>query len=166
MEVSNLWDTKTIVRRIKVNRDRTPLQELDIMESVGGKRIIIVEPEALLSFPSPGKGEEDVEVVFFHLSGHCATAEEVSVQRAVLGLVDDPFAQLAVNEADLVFGYNHDNSMSWKDKDGKSCYLSMVYDPETGDQYVLLGYKPNRHWFGTSFGGWWFSGVRKPSLGR
>jgi len=156
-----IWDTQVVIRRIRVNYNRMLLQELDILEALGGKKIIFINPEVLFSFPLEAKGEQEVEVVFFHLIGHKATQEEINAQREALGLVEDAFAQLAVNEADLGFADKYDNAITWKDDNGRSCYLSMLNDPETCEQYIFMGYKPNNHWFGTSFGGWWFAGARK-----
>ena len=111
-----------IVRRVKVNRSRTPQEMLD---ATGRKQY--TDRKVVDAMPK-GTGEE-AETVFFKLDLSARDGwisdDDLGKEYALRGLVpQDPYSLVAVNEADPAFADEHPNATHWKDKDGKWCYAT------------------------------------------
>ena len=115
-----------IIRRVKVDRARTPQQALDAT----GRRQYITR-EVVDAMP---RGNslivEEVEVTFFKPRPEAYKDGLISDDRLKAefdfhGLKPvDPYALAAVNEADPSFADTHPNGTHWKDKDGKWCFAA------------------------------------------
>ena len=144
--VSNL-----IVRRVAVDRTRTPQEVLD---ATGRKQY--VDRKMVDSMPR-GKGEE-TDVYFFkprpeaYSSGGLISDDRLEAEFEFHGLKPDPYAQAAVNEADPVFADGHPNGTHWKNADGKWYYVAFYR--WYGGRGVDVG-QGGDGWGG----GWWFAGV-------
>ena len=139
--------SKLIVRRVRVNRNRTPQQVLD---ATGRKQY--TDSGVVEGMPR-GEGEE-VDVYFF--SGHCYLSDaELEKDFDLCGLKPDPYAQAAVNEADPTFADQHPNCTHWRDANGKWCYAT--FSRWRGGGRGVGVYRGGSGWDG----GWWFAGVRK-----
>lgn len=143
----------TIVRRIKVNRKRTPQETLD---ATGRKQYT----DSVVVSGMPKSDGEEVELVFFqpdksaYVNG-LISDDELENQFELRGLKPDPYAQMAVNEADPAFADEKPNGTHWKNTDGKWCYLA--FGRWCGGR---RGVDVGRGGGGWS-AGWWFAGVRK-----
>ncbi|MBI2577323.1 MAG: hypothetical protein HYV77_00565 [Candidatus Wildermuthbacteria bacterium] len=130
--VSNL-----IVRRVKVDRTRTPQQ---VLHATGRKQLthkIVVE-----AMPH-GEGEETD--VYFFLVGRPCSNEEIEVKCAFYGLrLADPYSLAQVNEDDPSFADTHPNDTHWKDAKGEWC--DIVFDRWSDGRYVTL-YHRIEDWF-------------------
>ena len=146
--VSNL-----IVRRVKVNRTRTPQEALD---ATG--RTQYMDREIVDGMPK-GEGEE-VEVVFFkpdlsHRNG-LISDDDLETEFALHGLKPaDPYSVAAVNEADHAFADERPHGTHWKDARGKWCFaaFSQWNDDERDVRVDRFGSR----WIDS----WWFAGLRK-----
>ena len=96
-----------IVRRVIVNRARTPQEVID---ATG--RAQFIDKNVLATMPQ-GEGEE-VDV-YFVPTKRFVLVNEVPAFLAQYGLVPDPRAQAAVNEADPAFADEHPNGSPWGD---------------------------------------------------
>lgn len=136
-----------IVRRVKVDRNRTPQA---MLEATGCTRYL--DDKIVASMPC-GEGEE-VNVYFFRLS--CSISDvDLDKEYELRGLKPaDPYSQAAANEIDPNFADEHPNGTHWKDDNGKWCY-AVFYHCRDG-RYVYV----RRH---DSFwdDDWWFVGLRK-----
>lgn len=145
--VSNL-----IVRRVKVNRTRTPQAALD---ATGRKQYT---DQAVVDAMPRGEGDE-AEVVFFKPDASCyknglISMAEVDRQYELRGLVPDPYATEAVNEADSAFADLHPNAVQWQAAGGGWCCAA--FDGWHGERDVDVN-RRGSDWSD----GWEFSGVRK-----
>lgn len=136
-----------IVRRIKVDRTRTPEQ---MLKATGRKQY--VDHDVVAAMPK-GEGSE-AEVFFFNL-GRFISDADLEKEYALRGLKPaDPYTLGAVNEADPSFTDTHYNATHWKNADGKWCYTA--FNRWHGVRYVFV------HEYGYGWRDfWWFAGVRK-----
>jgi hypothetical protein len=139
----------SIFRTVTVDRTRTPQQVLD---ATG--RWQFTNSDVVATMPSGGTGVlENVTVEFF---GECVSNnDELAKTYEERGLVPDPYAQAAVNEADPAFADDHPNGTHWKDKDGNWCFITFDYDDDD------RGVSVNRSSGQGGLDGWWFGGVKK-----
>ena len=131
-----------IVRHVKVDRTRTPQKVVD-----ANGRTQYVDKDVLATMPN-GEGDE-VDVYFFKV-GRDLSVGEVEKEYALRGLVPDPRAQAAVNEADPSFADEHPNGSQW----GNNCYLTFYR--WRGERNVYC----SRHDCDWDVS-WFLSGVRK-----
>ncbi len=101
-----------IVRRVRVDRSRSPQEVID---ATGRNKYF--SSEAVATMPQ-GEGEE-VDVYFIPIK-RFIPANEVSAFLAQYGLVSDPRAQAAANEADPAFADKYPNGSQWDNY----CYLA------------------------------------------
>jgi len=139
--------SKLIVRRVKVNRNRTPQQ---VFDATGRKQY--ADSSVVEGMPR-GEGEE-VDVYFFP-GGRYRSDAELEKEFDLYGLKPDPYAHAAVNEADPAFADKYPNATHWKDADGKWCYAAF-YRWDDGERYVNV-YRDGSDWNDD----WWFAGCRK-----
>jgi hypothetical protein len=144
--VSNL-----IVRRVTVNRTRTPKQAF-----VATGRTLYTDTTVVDRMPC-GEGDE-VEVIFFKLDlskrGGWISDDDLREEFDLRGLGPDPISLAAVNEADPAFADEHTNATHWKDADGNWCCAAFGgFDGERVVRVVRFG--------GGWYDGCWFAGVRK-----
>ena len=137
-----------VVRRVKVNRSRTPQETLDVTgrRQCTYRNVVDVMP--------CGKGEE-TEVVFFNL-GRFVSDADLKMEYELRGLNPaDPYSLAAVNEADPAFADEHPNATHWKDAIGMWCYAAFGRwgggEGDVGVSFVV----------GDWSGRWWFAGVRE-----
>jgi hypothetical protein len=141
-----------IVRRVRVNRTRTPQETLD---ATGRKQY--TSREVVDGMPK-GEGEE-VEVVFFkpdlsERNGYISD-DDLEKEFELRGLkVADPYSVAAVNEVDPAFADEKPNGTHWKNSDGKWCFAAFHH--WHGERRVNV----RRSGSGWS-DHWWFSGLRK-----
>ena len=139
--------SEMIVRRVKVNRDRTPQEMLD---AIGWKKYF--DKQVVPTMPR-GEGD-DVEVIFFNV-GHHITDAELDQEYELRGLKPaDPYSVAAVNEADPEFSDTRPNCTHWKDANDKWCYV--VFD-RVDDGHEVHVEQNNSYWDDY----WWFAGLRK-----
>lgn len=140
--VSNL-----VVRRVKVDRSRTPQQ---ILDATGRRQY--TDPGVVKAMPR-GEGEE-AEVHFFRL-GRYVSDDDLVQEFDLRGLKPtDPYSLAVVNEADPVFADNYPNDTHWKDSKGNWCYIA--FDRWDGERIVLV-LRTAKAWDDS----WWFAGSRK-----
>lgn len=143
--VSNL-----IVRRVKVNRSRTPQV---VLEATGRK--LYVNDNVVATMPH-GEGEE-TDVYFFKVSRYLSDAA-LEKEYELWGLKPaDPYSQAAVNEDDSSFADDHPNGTHWQDADGQWCYAA--FRRWLGGRSVVV-----RRLDDVWSDGWWFAGLRKLEL--
>ena len=136
-----------IIRKVTVNRNRTPQQALDAT----GRRQY-TDKSVVKAMPCDGKAEE--EVVFFY-PGRRLSCVELAAEYERRGRKPDPLAQIKANEDDSAFADKHPTACQWQDADGNWCYIAF-YRHLDGERYVYVGrsaYDWDDHW--------WFAGVRK-----
>lgn len=147
-----LLSSETLVRTVKVNRNRSPQQAL-----VATGRVQYTDQEVVDRMPKALADE--VEVMFFKPDlterDDYISDDDLEKEYELRGLKPaDPFSVAAVNEADPSFADEHTHGTQWKDMNDKWCYATFGrWDGERGvdvDQY-------DSGWIG----GWWFAGVRK-----
>lgn len=134
-----------IIRRAKVDRNRTPQQVLD---ATGRNQY--TDRGAVETMPK-GEGKE-VDVYFFNL-GRYVSDDELEEEYELRGLVPDPYAQAAVNEANPAFSDEYPNGCHWK-YDGKWHFA-------TFDGWPVVRHVHVRRYDAAWRGYWWFCGVRK-----
>ncbi len=141
--VSNL-----IVRRAKVNRNRTSQEAIDATN-----RRQYTNREVVDAMPR-GDGEE-AEVVFFNL-GRFVSDVDLEREYKLRGLKPaDPYSLAAVNEADVAFADEYPNGTHWKDVAGRWCYAAF-YRWDVGGRSVHV-HRRDHDWHGR----WRFAGTRK-----
>lgn len=136
-----------IVRRVTVDRSRTPQEML----TVTGRKQYVTD-NVVASMPK-GEGDE-VEVFFFKL-GRYVNDADLDKEYELRGLKPaDPYSQATVNEIDPAFADEHPNGTHWKDSSNKWCFATFrrwvggrfVYVDQFGDDWDVS---------------WWFAGLRK-----
>lgn len=139
-----------IVRRVRVDRTRTPQQALD---ATGRKQY--TDHDVVANMPGRGSGFEEVDVCFFPLR-RLANDEEVEEACKLHGLarLADPYAVAQVNTDDPEFADKHPNATHWKDANGKWRYFAC--DRWRGERGVLVN--RSAYDWGVS---WWFACLRK-----
>jgi hypothetical protein len=136
-----------IIRRVKVDRNRTPQQVIDatVRKQYTEKKVVAAMPK--------GEGDE-IEVIFFKLDRYVSDAD-LDKEYESRGLKPaDPYSQAAVNEADPAFADDHPNGTHWKDEAGKYCYAT--FRRWHDERYVDV-YRYDDDWSDS----WFFAGVRK-----
>ncbi len=132
-----------IIRRVRVDRTRTPQEVIDAT----GRRQY-VDSDVLATMP---KGEGEEVDVHFVPTKRFVLVVEVPAFLAQYGLVLDPRAQAAVNEADPAFANKYPNGTQW----GDNCCLT--FDRWVGERSVSCG-RDGSGWFDC----WFLSGVPAP----
>lgn len=136
-----------IVRRVTVNRSRTPEEAL---KATGCNRY--ADDTVVAGMPR-GAGEE-AEVYFFKV-GRYISDDDLEKQYELRGLTPaDPYSLAAVNEVDPAFADDHPNCTHWKDGKGKWCYAA--FDRWDGLRDVDVS-RSDDEWRDS----WWFAGCRK-----
>ena len=98
---------------------------MEVIDATGRNKYL--NDDVVASMP---QGEGDEVDVYFIPAKRFVPAKEVSAFLAQYGLVSDPRAQAAVNEADPVFADEHPNGTQW----GNNCYLA--FDRWSGERSV------------------------------
>ena len=138
-----------IVRRVKVDRTRTPQAMLDAT----GRNKYVTDSVVKAMPKGDGDGDE-VDVHFFKLDRYVSDAD-LDKEYELRGLIPaDPYSQGAVNEADPAFADDHSNGTHWKDAQGKWCCAT--FDRWSAERGVYV-----RRDDGGWDVGWWFAGLRK-----
>jgi len=132
-----------IVRRVRVDRTRTPME---VINATGRKKYL--NDDVVATMP---QGEGDEVDVYFIPTKRFIPVKEVPAFLAQYGLVPDPRAQAAVNEADPAFADKYPNGSQW----GDNCYLA--FDRWRGERRVDC-YRSGSAWNVD----WFLSGVLAP----
>ncbi len=145
--VSNL-----IVRRVTVNRTRTPQSMLD---ATGRKQH--TNQDVVDAMPR-GEGEK-AEVYFFKPDlterGGWISDADLEEEFESRGFAPaDPYTLGAVNEVDPAFTDSHPNGTHWKDAQGRWCFAAFG---RWYDEPSVSVHRSDDDWDGR----WWFAGVRK-----
>ena len=147
--VSNL-----IIRKVKVNRSRSPQEALD---ATG--RVQYTDRKVVDSMPK-GEGDE-VEVVLFkpepweYIKSGCISDDDLKkAYERRNSKPADPYSVAAVNEADPAFADEKPHGTHWKDAKGNWCCAA--FDRWGGERKVDV-HRGGLDWSGR----WWFAGVRK-----
>lgn len=136
-----------IVRRVTVNRSRTPEEAL---KATGRNRY--TDDNVVAGMP---RGEGDEAAVCFFKVGRYVSDDDLEKEYALRDLVPaDAYSLAAVNEDDPSFGDDHPNSTHWKDSKSKWCCAA--FDCWDGGRSVRV-----RRNDGDWDGRWWFAGLRK-----
>jgi hypothetical protein len=138
--------TNTVIRIVKVNRNRTPQEVLDAT-----KRNQYTDKAIVKTMPK-GEGDE-VEVTFFKLGRYISDAD-LAKEYEARGLRPDQYAQAAVNEADPGFADEHPNGSHWQRTDGGYNFLTFS---RWNDERSVYCNRNDNAWNDP----WWFAGVRK-----
>lgn len=136
-----------IVRRVTVNRNRTPQ---DMLDATGRNQH--TDKGVVKAMPR-GTGDE-VEVVFFKVGRYLSDADLEKEYDLRSLKPADLFSLGSVNEADPAFADDHPNGTHWQDANGKWCYAA--FGRWGGERDVDVDRRGD-DWGG----GWWFAGVRK-----
>lgn len=141
-----------IVRRVKVNRARSPQEAI---EATG--RAQYLDRKVVDEIPR-GEGDE-VDVVFLKpdlfLRDGFISKSDLEKELDLRGLKPaDLISVAAVNEADPAFADQIPHCTQWKDAKGRSCYAAFHHLLKVREVDV---YCNGFDWDGT----WWFTGVRK-----
>lgn len=141
-----------IVRKVRVNRSRSPQEALDATGRVQYTNRTVVDAMPLAA-------ADEVEVVFFKpdLSGRngCIYDDDLEKEFELRGLKPaDPFSIVVVNEADPAFADEKPHGTHWKDAQGSWCYAAV--SRWSGKREVYVNRRSNA-WSDN----WWFAGVRK-----
>lgn len=136
-----------IVRRVKVNRGRTPQEAF---KATGCN--LYVSDDVVATMPRV-EGEE-TDVYFFKLNRYISDAD-LEKEYQLRGLTPaDPYSLAAVNEADPAFADERPNGTHWQDRKGEWCFAA--FDRWRGERDVRVGrYDGGWHAY------WWFAGLRK-----
>ena len=141
-----------IVRRVTVNRNRTPKQVLD---ATGRSKYVT---DSVVDAMPHGEGDE-VEVVFFKpdltkRNGYISDAD-LDKEYELRGLKPaDPYSVSAVNEADPAFADDKPHGTHWKDSSEKWCFATFV---RWNDERSVHVFRSGHGWHDY----WWFAGLRK-----
>lgn len=146
-----------IIRRVKVDRTRTPQAVLD---ATGRKQYIT---SSVVEGMPKGEGEE-VEVVFFqpeksaYNENGWISDDNLEKQYELWGLTSvDPYSLSEVNKEDPAFADKHPNATHWKDENGNWCYTAFsLWHDGRGVGVFRDDYRWSVYW--------WFAGLRKISL--
>ena len=150
--MTQITDNDMIVRRVSVNRTRTPQATLD---ATGRKQY--TDKDVVETMPM-GEGEE-ADVYFFkpkpseYTRPGYMSDDDLEKCLEIRGIVSDHYAQAAVNEEDPAFADDYPNGTHWK-HDGRWHFASFSHWLDERSVGVL------RYDFGWD-DDWWFGGVRK-----
>lgn len=145
-----------IVRKVRVNRNRTPQEALDATHRTQYMEYKVVD--AILK----GEGDE-VEVVFFKpLPWECADRgsmdkNELTKALARRFLTHDPMAVLAVNEVDRAFADKYPHCTHWNVDEGNRCHYARFSCWR--DERIVTVY----HDISLDLDDRWIAGVRLPA---
>lgn len=118
------------IRKVKVNRNRTPQQAID---ATGRTKHLY--DEVVREMPM-GEGEEvEVYLIFFKKQLSDDTLEQ-EVDKAGFVLID-PITLNALNEQDPALADTIPNATQWRDKNGKACFACFRYWGGKRRVYVL-----------------------------
>lgn len=141
-----------IIRKVRVNRTRTPQQALDATGRAQYTDRAIVD-----NMPTGDQScqeSDEVEVIFFKL-GRLISNADLEKEFELRGLTPaDPYTLAAMNEADPAFANKYPNVTHWKDTTGNWCFAS--FRRWDVDRTVIVR-RIDFDWYA----GWWFAGVRK-----
>jgi len=136
-----------IVRRVHVDRSRTPQ---DVLDATGRNQY--TDKNVVKAMPS-GEGKK-VEVCFFNLGCFVSDAD-LEKEYELRGLKPvDPYSLAQVNTDDPVFADDHPNGTHWKDT--KDCWCFATFR-RSADALRVGVDRGGGGWDGH----WWFGGVRK-----
>ncbi|MDP3763101.1 MAG: hypothetical protein Q8Q92_00340 [bacterium] len=136
-----------IIRRVKVDRTRTPQEMLD---ATGWKQY--TNRDVVNAMP---KGEGDEVAVHFFILGHFVSDADLDKEYELRGLKPaDPYSLAQVNTDDPVFANTHPNGTHWKNTSGRWCFAAFDL---WGDEHDGSVDESDDGWDD----GWWFAGVRK-----
>src|SRR3989344_6361523 len=144
-----------IVRRVTVNRVRTPQEAL---AATGRKQY--TDRQVVEAMPK-GQGDE-VELVFFKLDlserDGPISDDDLGKEFELRGFIPaDPISLAALNEADPAFAATYPNGTHWQDADGKWCFAA--FDCWHDDEREVDVCRSGR----VLDDDWWFAGLRKSS---
>lgn len=143
---------QAIIRTVKnIRRNRTGLQALAATGCV-----ICGEDLAIRSLPA-GQGEEEVELHYFRHDKQYLTHDELALEYEMRGLIPDPQAQIADNEAGTGLTNTGTNGTHWKNGQGDWCII--IFSQSGGTRCVIISSKWGFRWHGD----WLCAGVRKPA---
>jgi len=143
-------EMRVVVTVNRVDRTRNPQQVLDAT----GRRQY-TNSAVVAAMPSGGTGVEENVIMEFFRVGKNANDDEVAKAYEERGLVPDPYAQAAVNEADPAFADEYPNGTHWKDADGNWCYAA--FGRLDAERNVNVRRRGVDVWYDD----WWFGGVRQ-----
>ena len=141
--------SKMIVRRVKVNRGRSPQETL---AATGRKQY--VDDSVVASMPR-GEGRE-IEVYFFNVGRNLSDADLEKEYELRSLKPADPYSQSAVNEDDPDFADDYPNGTHWKDAQGNWCFTAFRDWVGFGRHVVV-----DRHDSDWEDFNLWFAGLRK-----
>ncbi len=135
-----------IIRRVLVDRNRTPQQVLD---ATGCKQC--ADEDVLKTMPK-GEGDE-IEVIFFTL-GRYVSDDNLEKEYGLRGLQPvDPYSLAAVNEKDPTFVDAYPNVTHWRNN--RSWNFVTFFSSNDGPKVNVSDFYDD---YDES---WWFAGVRK-----
>ncbi len=136
----------------EVSRDRIPQEALD---ATG--RVQYTNPEVVKTMPR-GEGKK-ARVGFFKLDlserHGCISDDDLQKEYDLRNMKPDPYAQMAVNQADPAFADSHPNGSHWKGPDGK--WHCIVFRRWRDGERLVDVRRGDDGWDGR----WWFAGVSK-----
>ncbi len=146
--------SRFIVRKVKVDRSRTPQQALDAT----GRKQYITRSVVDAMPRTKTEGIEEVDFYLFRprpeaIVNGVISCKALEAEFAFNSLKPDPIAQAAFNEQNPEFAHTQPNGTQWRDKDNKFCFAA----------FFRIGGAPcvnvNRDGSGWD-DGWVFGGVR------
>lgn len=144
---------QAIIRTVKnIRRNRTGLQALAATSCV-----ICGEDSAIRSLQT-GRGPEEVELHYFPPSKQHLNNDELALEYEMRGLIPDPQAQIADNEAGTGFAGIGTNGTQWKNSQGDWCII--IFSQSGGTRCVIISSKWNLLNFRWQ-SGWLCAGVHK-----
>lgn len=155
--ITKVDQKEMIVRRVKVDRNRTPKEVIDAIDYMQ-----FIDSDVLATMPV-GEGKE-VYVYFFEpepweydLDKGVMSPSGLETALERRGLKSDPYAQAQVNIDDPAFADSYPNNAQWDVRDGESS--DVMFSRCHGERLVDVHRGANRVWYR----GWWPGGVRKDS---
>lgn len=102
-----------------------------------------------------GNGSEETELIYFKLDKSVSN-DQLAKEYQNRGLVPDPQAQVADNEADPAFADTHFNETHWPIDNG---WGIVTFYRNKGERYIGVGIIRDSRLLGPF---WWYAGRRKP----
>jgi hypothetical protein len=134
---------KFVLRRVTVERSRTPQQVLDATKAFQN-----VCPEVLKGMPGSGEGRERVEILLFKL-GFSIRDEGLEKRLKKLNFkAADAYELAALNEADPDLARRYPNVTHWKDSKGRWCWIGFSTNGrrrQVAVDWSVIAYRP--HWY-------------------
>lgn len=147
--------SKMIMLRIEVNRESTPEEMVKTSH-----RNKLTMDEAIAAIPR--EAGKSVNLFFFQPDDSAygengvISDDSLAKEYELRGLVPDPRAQFAANEADPAFADDHPNGCIYKTAAGTWCFMSFYLTYPGKERYVHVSQ------YGTGWKKgckWWFAGV-------